>query len=144
VGGGEAAQAKADPSHQVTFRLARLGDGRVALTVVFPEHARPDSPPPPGTPLDLRAVLPQVAGLKYELHLEPEGTVVRGDMEAGPGNRVSLVKVDVDRIAKDEVSVQKLAITQGRGLRDSRSLLEGLPGLLLPPGTEVTVEFKTR
>jgi hypothetical protein len=146
VGGDDALQANVDPRHQVTFRLARQGDGRVALTAVFPDNARPDSQAggsaAPSAPLDLRAVLPLVAGLKYELHLEPEGTLVRSEMEAGPGNRVALVKVDVDRIARDEASVQKLAITQGKGLRDSHTLLEGMPGLLLPPGTEVTVEFK--
>jgi hypothetical protein len=142
VGGDEALQANVDPCHQVTFRLARQSDRRVALTAIFPEHPRPDGPPPPGAPLDLRVVLPQVAGLKYELCLEPEGTVLRSEMDCGPGNRVALVKVDVDQIARDEASVQKLKITQGKGLRDSHTLLEGMPGLLLPPGTEVTVEFR--
>jgi hypothetical protein len=126
----------------LAFRLAER-DTRRALTAVLPDA------PPEGARSKvmsgdewgyLRMVM---AGLKLETVIEVEGTVIGTSWGRAEGARLTLLEMDFDRIVANEEGAARFR-QAGAPTALSARRLQGIDGLKVPPGPEVTIEFVRR
>jgi hypothetical protein len=149
-GAGFGADARLDGEHRFTFDLveeqdnrrtliARLPDARIEYSGVEIYAQRLERPNPEDEAL-LRALL---AGLRLEVTVEPELSIVGANTLHRDGRRVTLVAIDAERLAFDE-QVEKRLLLQPGSLDELRYRLHDLPGVIVGLDREVRIELAPR
>jgi hypothetical protein len=134
---------------QITFALTKRPDGNVLLRILIP---RPDGLPiavpgpngdvtPPSTQ-QIEMVKALLAGARLSVALEPEGTLVQTTSPFVEGNRVTLLDVDIDKIAADPNLAAKLQAPKTAD--EVKEALKSIPGLKINIDPEVTITFTPR
>ena len=136
-------------SGQITFALTKQPDGTAQLRILIP---RPDGLPigvpgpngdvtPPSTQ-QIEMVKALLAGARLSVALEPEGTLVQTTSPFVDGNRVTLLDVDIDKIAADPNLAAKLQAPKTAD--EVKEALKNIPGLKINIDPEVTITFTPR
>jgi hypothetical protein len=84
-----------------------------------------------------------MAGLKLEMVIEVEGTVLGTSWGRAEGARLALLEMDFDRIVANEDGAARFRQAGAPTALRPRQL-QGINGLKVPPGPEVTIEFIRR
>ncbi len=134
---------------QITFALTRQPDGNALLRILIP---RPDGLPIaiPGPNGDVTAPSTQqiemvkalLAGARISVALEPDGTLVQTTSPFVDGNRVTLIDVDIDKIAADPNLTAKLQAPKTAD--EAKEALKNVPGLKITLDPEITITFTPR
>jgi hypothetical protein len=146
VPGGVSLGQQSQSGGQITFALTRQPDGNALLRILIP---RPDGLPiavpgpngdvTPPSAQQIEMVKALLAGARLTVALEPEGTLVQTTSPFVDGNRVTLIDVDIDKIAADPNLTAKLqAPKTAAEVSDS---LKSVPGLKFPLDPEITITF---
>ena len=130
----------------VTFALARQADGNMLLRIIVPTPSPPatDTAPaagagPRSSPQQIAMIKQLIAGAHLSIAVEPSGHLVRTSSPFVEGQRVNLLDLDFDAVAKDEVVVSRL---QGvRSVDDAKAALKDVPGVKINFDPEITIEF---
>lgn len=131
---------------QITFALTKQPDGNALLRILIP---RPDGLPiampgpngdvlPPSTQ-QIEMVKALLAGARLTVALEPEGTLVQTTSPFVDGNRVTLIDVDIDKIAADPNLAAKLQAPKTAA--EANDSLKNIPGLKFTLDPEITITF---
>ena len=143
------AQGVNTDSDPITFALTRRPDGNVLLRIVIPRPAmlpiatpgtNGDVTPPSVEQIEMvKAIL---AGARLTVAIEPEGRLVSSGSPFVDGNRVTLIDVDIDKIAGDPDLARKLQST--KTIEDAKTSLGSVPGLKITLEPEIAIEFAPR
>ncbi len=146
-GGAEeaAVPGKARPE-AIQFKLSRVASGNSLVTVLFPEPsfdkaAGAGTRPKPSA--EQLAQMKQILdGLKIDVELEPQGTLVKTNSPYVTGNRVTLVSLDFGEVLKNDAALERLG--QPRSIEEAKAILKDVKGVKVNLDREVTVEFSGR
>lgn len=170
--GGEAPAT--GPGESIRFRWADAGSGRKRLVAVFGEETPPEetlaedgaeSPEMASAEGEAGAeemegfeemadamgagmmemMKPFLAGMKMRVLVEVEGELLETDAPHTEGSQVTLLELDFDQILADPAAWEKLsALDSDASLAVLGPQLQGLPGVRVPAGREVSIEFRPR
>ena len=88
---------------------------------------------------------PFLAGMRMRVLVEVEGEVLETDAPHAEGSQVTLLDLDFDQILADPAAWEKLSsLDSDASLAVLGPQLQGLPGVLVPAGREVAIEFRPR
>ncbi len=96
---------------------------------------------PPSTQ-QIEMVKALLAGARLSVALEPEGTLVQTTSPFVDGNRVTLIDVDIDKIAADPNLTAKLQAPKTAD--EAKEALKNVPGLKITLDPEITITFTPR
>jgi hypothetical protein len=142
-GGKDQAAPGAAKPEAIEFKLAKLPGGHSLVTVLFPEpkfdkdttretRSKPD-------PRQLAQMKQLLDGLKIDMELEPQGTLVKTNSPYVAGNRVTLVSLDFAEVLKNDAALEQLG--QPRSIEEAKAILKDVKGVKVNLDREVTVEF---
>jgi len=146
-------QGSATPTPQLRFELdraeaggstlrIRLPDGRSTAAEAAPDAA-PAAPRPDLPPEALAMVRNMFKGAKVDVAVEVEGAIVTTDGPKRDGSRVTVFGVDFEQLLSDPAKFSALqAMKPGADFTTVRKALVGVPGVILPDTSTVTIEFR--
>jgi hypothetical protein len=138
-------QTQGQNSGQISFAFTRSDDSsqlRIAiprpdiLPIALP-GANGDVTPP--SPQQIEMVKALLAGAHVTVAVEPEGRIVQTNSAFVDGNRVTLIEVDVDRIASDPNLASKL--TSPKTVDEAKAAISSVPGLKVTLEPEISITF---
>jgi hypothetical protein len=139
---GQAAPNGASPE-AIRFTLSKLSSGNAVVTVLFPEptfnKGDQGAPKPKPSPEQLAQMKQLLDGLKIDVELEPQGTLVKTNSPYVAGNRVTLVSLDFAEVLKNDAAMEQLG--QPRSIEEAKAILKDVKGVKVNLDREVTVEF---
>jgi hypothetical protein len=141
-GGADAAPGASRPE-MIQFKLAKMPGGNSLVTVLFPERtfdkSTREAPKPKPDPQQLAQIKQLLDGLKIDVELEPQGTLVKTSSPYVTGNRVTLMSLDFAEVLKNDAALEQLA--QPRSIEEAKAVLKDVKGVKVNLDKEVTVEF---
>jgi hypothetical protein len=146
-------QGSATPTPQLRFELDRAEAGGSTLRVRLPDgraagaDAAPEAPPvaqrPELPPEALAMVRNMFKGATVNVAVEVEGAIVTTDGPKRDGSRVTIFGVDFEQLLSDPAKFSALqSMKPGADFTTVRKALVGVPGVLLPDTSTVTIEFR--
>jgi hypothetical protein len=141
----EAATGGARPE-AIQFKLSKLPGGNSLVTVLFPEpsfeRTTTTGTKPKPSPEQLAQMKQMLDGLKIDVELEPQGTLVKTNSPYVTGNRVTLVSLDFGEVLKNDAALERLGHPQS--IEEAKAMLKDVKGVKVNLDKEVTVEFAGR
>lgn len=151
--------ASATPTPQLRFDLEKpAGDAPSTLRIRLPQGSRPpgdavdapiDAPRPTATarpdlpPEALAMVRTLFKGARVTVAVEVDGAIVTSDGPTRDGSRVTIFGLDFEQLLSDPTKFSALqGLKPGTDFATARKALEGVPGVLLPATSTVTIEFR--
>jgi hypothetical protein len=151
VGAGMPMPASSGRSEAIRFGMTQLPNGHALLTVSFPE-AKPKpaeaevkpagkttSGAPPPSPEQMAMIKRMFDGLKINVAVEPQGTLVKTNSPYVAANRVTLLEMDFTELLNNDAVLQQIG--QPGSLEDAKAILKSIKGFKVNLDKEVTVEF---
>jgi hypothetical protein len=149
------------PREDAAFKLSRLADGAALLTIDMPEAKKPDddasaepedetekqaeSPADKDVPPEMAEMMKQMlAGMRFALDVEVDGSIVRTNSDYVSGSRVTILEMDFDQLLQQKEALEKLpALTRGASFSQMKAALKSIKGLKFsePP---ITIQFVGR
>jgi len=112
--------------NDTVFGLEKLANGNRALTVTSRfKPVKPDNTPP-ATNLSEEAAKALMAGMKFRLTVEVEGTVVKCSSPHVEGPVLTVVEVDFDQLLAEEARLKKKAAQDPATLPEAKETIEAL------------------
>jgi len=107
------------------FGLEKAADGRSVLTVHSRFKSTPSSPAPESKmPEDVARAL--MAGLKFRLEVEVDGTVVKCSSPYVAGSTLTVLEFDLDQLFAEEARLKKKAAEEPATLGQAKETIEAL------------------
>jgi hypothetical protein len=146
--------------HDLRFRLDRRPGGRSVLTALFVEdpaerEAGAATPVPKAGPkagAGVKGAEELGKGMREMFEALLTGMRIAFAVEvpellatSSPwveGDTVTLLELDMDALLADETKLTAFGASDNTSLAALRELFAGVPGVKLPPGSEVTIEFR--
>jgi hypothetical protein len=142
-GGLKLPAAAGGDSQPISFTLDHTPDGHSVLRVIVPRptifETGPNGEPQPPALGQITMVTTMLAGARLSVAIEPDGRLVQTTSPFVGGNRVTLIDVDIDRIAADPELARKLQ--RPKTQEETKAVLNGVPGLKITLDPEITIEF---
>ena len=146
-------QGGATPTPQLRFELDRAEAGGSTLRIRLPDgrgagtDAAAEAPPiaqrPDLPPEALAMVRNMFKGAKVDVAVEVEGAIVTTDGPKRDGARVTVFAVDFEQLLSDPSRFSALqGLKPGADFTTARKALVGVPGVILPDASTVTIEFR--
>jgi hypothetical protein len=143
----------ATPTPQLRFDLEKAEAGGSTLHIRLPDgrstapDAAADAPPiaqrPDLPPEALAMVRSMFKGAKIEVAVDVEGAIVTTDAPKRDGSRVTIFGLDLEQLLSDPSKFTALqGLRPGVDFSTARKALEGVPGVILPATSTVTIEFR--
>ena len=148
------------PREGASFKLSRLPDGAALLTIDMPEDTKTagDAEETAGeeesaeatqkgedVPPEMAEMMKQMlAGMRFLLDVEVDGSIVRTSSDYVSGSRVTILELDFDQLLQQKEALQKLpGMTRGVSYAQMRTALKSIKGLKFsePP---ITIQFVGR
>lgn len=108
------------------FGLEKLANGNRVLTVTSRmKPAKPDNSPP-ATNIPEEAAKALMAGLKFRLAVEVDGTVVKCSSPHVEGPVLTVMEVDFDQLLAEEARLKKKAAEEPATLPEAKETIEAL------------------
>jgi hypothetical protein len=141
------------PAENVSFTFAKLSSGNSLVTVLFPEpkvnddakkaaHGKSSSGPAhKPTAEQVEMMKKMFDGLRIEMALEVQGTLVKTNSAYASGNRVTLLEMDFAELLKNDALMQQMA-GEPKSLEEAKAVLKSIKGFKLNLDKQVDVEFR--
>ena len=144
--GAEFLSTKGDGAsqHPVTFDFQ--GGSPASLTVIQPRDAVPATAreggvSPVSSPLTDTKLIQSLKGMKFEIGIEVNGTIIATNASQRNGNYLTLIELDLDKVIADNPAQLKLGTFSGTAL-PPRAVLENIPGVKVESNEKMTVLFE--
>lgn len=144
------AGAAGGPAESVTFGFEKTPAGHAVLRIVFPEAdakagavqqtAGAGGQKP--TPEQVAMVKKLLDGLRIDMAVEVDGTIVKTNGAYVSGSRVTLLEMDFAQLLTNDALVQQM--TQPKSVADAKALLKNVKGFKVNLDRELTIEFRGR
>jgi hypothetical protein len=147
----------ATPTPQLRFDLEKpVADGPTLLRIRMPQGTRspddasadaaapPTAPARPDLPPEALAMVRNMfKGARVDVAVEVDGAIVTTDAPRRDGSRVTIFGLDFEQLLSDPSKFSALqGMKPGTDFATARKALEGVPGVLLPTTSTVTIEFR--
>jgi hypothetical protein len=146
--------ASGPPTPQLRFEVDRAEGGDSILRVRLPEgrRAADDAAAPSPTTATPRPDLPPEAlamvrnmfkGARMTVAVEVDGAIVTTDGPKRDGSRVTIFALDIEQLLSDPTKFSALqSMKPGTDFSTARKALEGVPGVILPETSIVTIQYR--
>lgn len=148
---GMGTQPSAAAAENVSFTFAKLSNGNSLVTVLFPEpkakkeaESKTDTPQPKPagkpTPEQVEMMKKMFDGLRIEMALEVQGTIVKTNSAYAAGNRVTLLEMDFSQLLQNDALMQQMS--EPKSMEEAKAVLKNIKGFKLNLDKQVDVEFR--
>ncbi len=152
---GAASGGKKAAALPMTFRFSKGNGTQATLVVVHPREksaevsaAKPVAEPmPAATPAEppneeAKKLADLFMGLKFQLAIEVNGTIVSTNATHRDGRRVTLVDFDLAKLGDAATNLEKLGMLNGASFDEAMTLLKDIPGMKADMNEELKVVFR--
>jgi hypothetical protein len=145
--------ASGPPTPQLRFEVDRAEGGDAILRVRLPAGRPPEdaatttsptAPPRPDLPPEALAMVRNMfKGARMTVAVEVDGAIVSTDGPKRDGSRVTIFALDVEQLLSDPTKFSALqSMKPGTDFSTARKALEGVPGVILPETSIVTIQYR--
>lgn len=141
-------------AEELSFRFEKQAGGNARVTVLIPqkeaagadsgeathpEDAKQAEKEP--TAAEMAQAKKMLQGLRFGVAVRVDGTLVKTNSPHVDGNTVTIFEMDFGAVVENAEKLKELQKKEPETLEAMQAILQGIPGIKLPPGPEVTVEF---